>query len=131
LDRQLPVILLIEPDPFERLQLIRMLSDSGYGVRSAGEPADALNIFATDHSQIALVLWRVRMLGVAGVRLREGMHRIASDVPVLAIDQHTHGAYAGHCLDGASTLADILSNVRRHVPASPARQRGPAHPSGR
>jgi CheY-like chemotaxis protein len=120
LDRQLPVILLVEPDPFERLQLILMLSDSGYGVRSAGEPADALNIFVTDHPQVALVLWRARMLGVAGEQLRDALHRIASDVPVLAIDQHTYGAYAGHCLDGASTLAEILSKVRRYVPASPA-----------
>jgi CheY-like chemotaxis protein len=118
LDRQLPVILLVEPDPFERLQLIRMLSDSGYGVRSTGQPDEALDIFVTDRPRIALVLWRARVLGVAGIQLREALHRLASDVPILAIDQQS--AFAGHCLDGASTLAEILSKVRRCVPASPA-----------
>jgi hypothetical protein len=59
------------------------------------------------------------MLGVAALQLREELQRIASDVPVLAIDQHAYGANAGHCLDGASTLAEILAKVRRHVPTSP------------
>jgi CheY-like chemotaxis protein len=120
LDGRLPVILLVEPDPFERLQLIRLLSDSGYGVRSVGQPDDALSIFVRDHRRIALVLWRARMLGVAGVQLRQAIHRIASGIPVLAIDQHTYGTYAGHCVDGASALAEILSRVRRYVPRSAA-----------
>ena len=121
MDRRPPSILLVEPDPFERLQLTRMLRDSGYGVTPVVEPDDAVNIFVVHHRQLALVMWRARILGAAGDRMQRAMQLIDSHVPVLAIDHHTHGSHVGgHCLDGESTFAEILASVRRVLTGSPA-----------
>mgnify|MGYP001149444830 CR=1 FL=1 len=111
MDPQSPVILLVEPDPFGRLQLIRMLNDSGYSVRSAGEPSEAVDIFVADHPRIALVFWRARMLGGAGDQLREALQGIASDVPVLAVDRMD---LCGHTGGGCFThrLADDVCQVQ-------------------
>ena len=118
MERQSPFILLVEPDPFERLQLTRMLTGSGYRVTAVCEPDEALNVFVGHQRRIALVLWRARILGLAGDRLRDALHRIAFDIPILAVDEQSYGAYAGQCLDGASTVEEILAKVRRYVPGS-------------
>lgn len=116
-----PFILLVEPDPFERLQLTRILRDAGYHVTPTEEAEEALDLFVSHHQKIALVLWRARLLGAAGVRLRQSLRAVAPHVPVLALDEQSesYGVYAGHCLDGSSTLEEMLSKVQRFLRTPP------------
>jgi CheY-like chemotaxis protein len=113
LDRLVPVILLIEDDETDRMRLVGMLQECGYGVMAASRAADALDVFVIHHAHIALVLSTARISEFARAQLLDALSRIDARVPTMVARLVRHASM------GRAAFAEVIADVRHRLQGVP------------
>ncbi|MBF0317120.1 MAG: response regulator [Nitrospirae bacterium] len=76
-------ILVTDDDPFVRESLSILLKENGYSVMTCSNAGDALDLMATHHDVINVVLTDIKMPGISGVGLLGRLHVLYPDIPVI------------------------------------------------
>jgi PAS domain S-box-containing protein len=82
-------ILLVEDEPGARTAVAQILEHLGYRVLTAGDAAEAIEIFEGRDRPPDLLLTDVVMPGRSGVELAEELHRRAPELPILFMSGYT------------------------------------------
>jgi PAS domain S-box-containing protein len=120
-------VLLVEDEDAVRQMMLRQLDRSGYRVREAASPLNALQVFTADPQGFDILLTDVVMPGMSGTELASRLRELRPDLPVLFMSGYTMGpAPGGHELpsDGSllhkpfdrSTLLTALHRTLRSGP---------------
>lgn len=127
-----PHILLAEDDKEMRVLLAVALRSAGYGVTECGDGLELLEHLASfvlpeeEHQAVDLVISDIRMPGVTGLEILEGLNRRGDFPPFILItafgDVETH-ARANYCgavamFDKPFDVDDLVAKVRKVVPPS-------------
>jgi CheY-like chemotaxis protein len=113
LERNAPIILLIEDDEYDRVTLTRMLKEHGYGVISANGKA-AVDTFAINHQRVALVLASTGLSDVERIKLDQALYRIDPFVPVvIAARRASHRPNSGEDSGRSTAFATLIGEVQR------------------
>jgi CheY-like chemotaxis protein len=122
LERDAPIILLIEDDEFDRTTLTRMLEESGYSVMTTRRGAAAVDTFALYHRRLALVLASTGLSDVERIRLAEALYHVDPFVPVvMAARRASHRPNSGADSGRSVLFAALIGEVRRRLQESSAR----------
>ena len=98
-------VLLVEDEEAVRKVVLRQLCSSGYRVREAGSPHEALRLFSAEPNAFDLLLTDVVMPGMSGTQLASRLKEMRPDLPVLFMSGYTTGpAPGGHELPRDGSL---------------------------
>jgi CheY-like chemotaxis protein len=128
-----PVILLAEDDKEMRTMLAQELRISGYRVAECPDGWNLLEQLGSfvlpnpiEHEEVDLVIFDIRMPGITGLEILEGLHQAEGFPPIILItafgDEKTHlqeeecGAAA--MFDKPFEIDDLLAKVRKIMPLS-------------
>jgi CheY-like chemotaxis protein len=85
--------------------MLRQLDRSGYRVREAASPLNALQAFTADPQGFDILLTDVVMPGMSGTELASRLRELRPDLPVLFMSGYTMGpAPGGHELPSDGSL---------------------------
>lgn len=77
------IVLVVDDEPFIRMNAIDILSDAGFGVLEATDAADALNVLG-DHPEIGVLFTDINMPGpMDGLALAQRVHEMRPDVHII------------------------------------------------
>jgi CheY-like chemotaxis protein len=98
-------VLLVEDEDAVRQMMLRQLERSGYRVREAASPLNALQVFTADPQGFDILLTDVVMPGMSGTELASRLRELRPDLPVLFMSGYTMGpAPGGHELPSDGSL---------------------------
>jgi PAS domain S-box-containing protein len=98
-------VLLVEDEDAVRQMMLRQLDRSGYRVREAASPLNALQVFTADPQGFDILLTDVVMPGMSGTELASRLRELRPDLPVLFMSGYTMGpAPGGHELPSDGSL---------------------------
>ena len=98
-------VLLVEDEDAVRQMMLRQLDRSGYRVREAADPLEALRVFAADPHCFDILLTDIVMPGMSGTQLASRLRELRPDLPVLFMSGYTTGpAPGGHELPSDGSL---------------------------
>jgi CheY-like chemotaxis protein len=84
-NRGVNIVLLVEHDPIQSVALARVLKEDGYSVIRVSRANDALEVFVSHYTDIAVVVVDTQTPMPAGPTLLGALHDIAPQVPVVAM----------------------------------------------
>ncbi len=128
-------ILIVDDEPDMRLAVRNVLKLRGYEISEAGDGPSALEMARENRPD--LVLLDMRLPGMDGIEVLEGLKKIDATVPVVMITGYGHIQSAVDVMKlGASEYlqkpfenAQLVETVKRFI-QSPVKRRGPAEDSG-
>ncbi|MEV6492689.1 ATP-binding protein, partial [Actinoplanes sp. NPDC051633] len=88
-------VLLVEDEDAVRQMMLRQLDNSGYRVREAADPLEALRVFAADPQSFDLLLTDIVMPGMSGTQLAGRVRELRPELPVLYMSGYTAGHTPG------------------------------------
>jgi PAS domain S-box-containing protein len=88
-------VLLVEDEDAVRRVVLRQLGSSGYRVREAASPHEALRLFTADPQAFDVLLTDVVMPGMSGTQLASRLRERRPDLPVLFMSGYTTGPAPG------------------------------------
>ena len=89
-------ILLVEDEPAVRSSTSKVLTRSGYNVRTAEDGQEAQELFAKHHAEIKLLLSDVIMPKMSGPALADYLRGLEPELPILFISGYTDRALEPH-----------------------------------
>jgi two-component system response regulator ResD len=116
IDEQRETILVVDDDLQIRALVKIFLEQAGYAVATAGDGEDALNVFRSNRSRIALVLTDVRMPNMNGFDLADRVLELDSELPVLFMSAEAWNASRGlGCVAKPFTAVELIGRVHQGV----------------
>jgi hypothetical protein len=114
-------VLLVEDEDAVRQVVLRQLDSSGYRVRAAASPHEALRLFTAAPESFDVLLTDVVMPGMSGTQLASRLQEARPGLPVLFMSGYTAGpAPGGHALPRDGSLlhkpfrrTELLTALRR------------------
>jgi DNA-binding response OmpR family regulator len=127
-----PHILLAEDDREMRALLAGALRRAGYGVTECGDGVELLELLGSfilpdlEHVAVDLVISDIRMPGLTGLEILEGLSRHGDFPPFILItafgdvETHARAKYSGALamFDKPFDVDDLVAKVRKVVPLS-------------